>query len=161
MLAFRWCSKRTLTLENLSRPPSVSLSFLIHSCVLENRRLSESWKGDSQGSSLTTPSTRQYVWGVEIQTCFQEKHTGAILGDVAVSNLAAAIGKRIGRVLGDGIHVEQQIPLQRPFREKQKGSKLDRREDADPDHVQRRLQKSPEKRRTALPHKLMKLTVLE
>lgn len=51
----------TRTLENLSRPPSVSLSFWIHSCVFEKRLFSESWKGDSHGSSLTTPSAGQYV----------------------------------------------------------------------------------------------------
>jgi hypothetical protein len=55
-----------LALENLSRPPSVVLILSIHSCAFENLLLKASWKGDSQGSSLTTPATCQvrFVSGV-------------------------------------------------------------------------------------------------
>lgn len=43
------------TRENFSRPPSVSLIFLVHSCDFAYRRLRASWKGESHGSSLITP----------------------------------------------------------------------------------------------------------
>ena len=36
-------------------PPSVSLIVLVHSCALAKRRFRDSLKGDSHGSSWTTP----------------------------------------------------------------------------------------------------------
>jgi len=47
-----------LTLLNLSNPPSVSSMVLIQFWALAYRRFSESAKGDSQGSSFTTPVFR-------------------------------------------------------------------------------------------------------
>lgn len=89
------------TLENFSKPPSLSLITLIQCCALEYRRFSASLNGASQGSSLMTPFISQLA---RIAVLFGNSlsRTCAILGNALLLWLSCH-GAKMLRTWGGGV----------------------------------------------------------